>query len=202
MDSCQRFKEMMSEHIEGELDPQQKLLMEKHLRDCLGCIKTTRHLRSLIQNLKELPRLKVTPDFETILRARISLENGLARRRGASLLSSWQFRVPAYAVSALLIVLAVITILTRFNKPQRYYPPEAYMNQEWYGGTKQVSPSSNERVIYFIERKPIHNLFSQPPMMRVTDDPHQTSTSIDSTGKTTNQMNMIRTSQKLEPSIY
>jgi hypothetical protein len=162
MDSCQRFKETVSDYIEGELDHQNQSLMEQHLRDCLGCKKNISQLKSLIQNLRELPRITVSPDFETILRARISMESSLARRRRERGLPIGQSKLPAYAFAAVVLLVVIFTVVV-LNKSNHYSAPQANRNNDWYqGGVEKYDPTTNERYIYIIETQPVPNINSQP----------------------------------------
>lgn len=163
MDSCQRFKETVSDYIEGELDHQNQSLMEQHLRDCLGCKKNISQLKNLIQNLRELPRITVSPDFETILRARISMESSLARRRRERGLPIGQFKLPAYAFAAVVLLVVIFTVVV-LNKSNHYSAPQANRNNDWYqGGVEKYDPTTNERYIYIIETQPVPNINSQTP---------------------------------------
>ena len=161
MDSCQRFKEMVSGYIEGGLDQQNRVLMEEHLRDCLKCKATIKQLKSLTRNLKELPRLKVSPNFETILRARISMESSLARRHGR-LNPLGQFRLPVYAFSAIVITLLMFAVLSRINNSKTANTPIAKENNRVVNKqTLPFSPGVNDSIIYFIEKEPLHGIRSQ-----------------------------------------
>lgn len=162
-DSCQRFKEMVSDYIEGEIDLQNQKLMEKHLRDCLGCKTNVSRLKALIQNLRELPKITVSPDFETILRARVSRESRLASRQGKRWFPVGQFRIPAYAFTAVVVVVALLTMYV-LNKSNRFSAPQANTNNQWYqGGVEKVDPSTNERYIYFIETQQVPKVNYQIP---------------------------------------
>lgn len=163
MDSCQRFKELMSDYIEGGLDPQSKQEMEHHFNECIRCSSTTEELRTLISELKALPQVSVSPDFDTILRARIRLENGLARRQYDRFFASWKFRIPAYAVAMALIVLAAFTIFSQLNRQRQLYPPDAYVNPEYYGGRYQQVDSVNV-VFYMLEKQPATRITTQNPV--------------------------------------
>ncbi len=161
MDSCQRFKEMVSDYIEGELDHQSHSVMEKHLRDCLGCTQAISRLKSLIRKLRELPKLSVSPDFETILRARISMESSLARHRSGGWLPVGQIRIPAYAFTAVFLIMAMVTVFF-IVKPDRYLVPQANVNKQWYkAGVEKFDPATNERYFYIIETQPVPNVNSQ-----------------------------------------
>jgi hypothetical protein len=163
-DSCQRFKDMVSDYIEGELDHQNRSVMEKHIKDCLGCKQNISQLKRLIQNLRELPRIIATPDFETILRARIRIESGLARRRRERWFPIGQYRLPAYTFATVVVLVALISVFV-LNKSNRYPVPQANINNQWYqGGVEKVDPSTNERYIYFIETQQIPNVNYQAPV--------------------------------------
>ncbi|MDZ7263326.1 MAG: zf-HC2 domain-containing protein [candidate division KSB1 bacterium] len=163
MDSCQRFKELMSDYIEGGLDPQSKQEMEHHFKECLRCASTTEELRSLIQELKALPQVTVSPDFETILRARIRLENGLVRRQQERFFASWKFRVPAFSAAMVVILLAALTVFSQLNRQRQLYPPDAYVNPEYYGGRYQQVDSVNV-LFYFLEKQPATRITTQNPI--------------------------------------
>lgn len=192
MDSCQRFKEMFSDYIEGSLAQQTKQQLDYHFKECLKCAQTTQRLRNLLREMQALPKVSVSPDFETILRARISIESGLARRRREGFFSSLQFRVPAYAISVVLIILGLMSILSRIESQQtRLEPPEAYVNQEWYGGVSQDDKSSNDLFIYYFERAPVYNVTSQSSArISPVDNQVGTSSAIDSVRGATRPNNL------------
>lgn len=202
MDSCQRFKEMISDYIEGGLDQQSNLQMGQHLRDCLKCTQSIKQLKNLIRKLKELPKLTVSPYFNTILRARIGLESSLDRRRRERFFSSWQLRLSAYAATAILVLFALLTIFSQSNKRNQIYPLEAYTNQEWIGGAKQVNPSSNERIIYFIERQPVYNVVPHTPNIVKSYNSSERRIISDSTQINTNEKSWIERTSHFESLIY
>jgi len=151
---------MVSDYIEGELDQHNQGLMEKHLRDCLGCKNKISQLKQLIQNLKKLPRIAVSPDFETILRARINRESRLAKRQKYSWLATRQFRIPAYAFGAAVLVLALFAVFVLNN---RFSVPIADRNDKWIEGRgHDVEHVINQRHIYIIETQPVANKRFRP----------------------------------------
>ncbi|UCE05527.1 MAG: zf-HC2 domain-containing protein [bacterium] len=202
MDSCQRFKEMISDYIEGELDSQNNSQMEKHLRDCLRCKKAISQLKNLIRKLKELPKITVSPDFETILRARISMESSLARRRNERFFPIGQFRLSAYAFSAVVIIVALFAAFF-LVKPYRVSAPQASVNNEWYkGGAVKYDPSTNEPYIYIIERESVKNVSSQTPTRNIRYQPTDKKISSDSSQTYKDEKLWFETAQTLESIIY
>ncbi len=187
MDSCQRFKELVSDYIEGELDHKNQLLMEKHLRDCVGCEKNIGQLKNLIRDLHELPKISVSPDFETILRARISMESSLARHRRERWFPVRQIRLPAYALAAALIVLAVVTIAI-LNNSKRYAEPQANINNQWYrGGIEKTDPATNERYIYILETQPVQNRNGESHQV-TSQSSHSDSTEFSQSGQLSDEL--------------
>jgi len=203
MDNCQRFKLLVSDYIEGGLAQQHKQQMEYHFKECLKCARTTQQLRNLLNELKELPKVSVSPDFETILRARISVESALARRRHEGFFKSLQFRIPAYAISAVLIILGLFSVISKFDRPTRMAPPEAYVNQEWYGGFQQFDKSSEDLVIYILERKTVYNVSSQSPAQVSTiDSQEEISAGIDSARSIQRTNTAIDRRENIQSPIY
>ncbi len=162
MDSCQRFKEMVSDYIEGGLDQKDQLLMEQHLKDCLGCERSVNRVKNLIHDLRSLPQITVSPDFETILRARISLESSLERRRRERWFALGQFRLPAYGFAALIIILVVLAAVA-IRQPNRAVALQGSRNNEWYqGGVEKIDPATNQRYIFIFETQPVPRINFQP----------------------------------------
>ncbi len=176
MDSCQRFKEMVSDYIEGELDYQNQILMEQHLRDCLGCEKNIGQLKNLIRDLHKLPKISVSPDFETILHARIGMESSLARHRRDRWLPVGLIRFPVYTIAVAVILLALVTVAI-LNNINRQAEPQANINSQWIrGGIEKTDPATNERYIYIIETQPVQNIngeSNQPPIKDISSDSTQ-----------------------------
>ncbi len=199
-DCCQRFKEMVSDYVEGELDHQNQSLMEQHLRDCLECKSKISQLKRLIKNLRTLPKIKVSPDFETILRARISFESSLARRRKGRLFPVSQVPIPAYALGLVVLILALVTVFT-VNKSNRGSLPQADINNEWIqGGAQKVDPITNERYIYIIETQPVANIKSQTN--GGTYQPRDKDTISDSSQTLKDSELYYETAQALESKIF
>lgn len=74
MNTCECFSESFSDYVDNTVLPDQKRLLEAHLSECPSCHDTIVRLQNLRARMHTLPRLKASPDFETILRTRIMLE--------------------------------------------------------------------------------------------------------------------------------
>lgn len=203
MDSCQQFKLLISDFIEGGLSPENQQQMEYHFQECIRCTTTTQQLKNLINDLRKLPKIKVSPNFETILRARISVESALARRKHENFFASLQFRIPAYAVSAVLIILGLLSVFSRFDRADRLEAPEAYVNQEWYGGVQQADRSNQDLRIYVIEKQTVYGVTSISPAATATIyEQDETNAAIDSAQSIQRSSNTINHIQQVSSPIY
>lgn len=202
MDSCQRFKEMVSDYIEGGLGQQDKAMMDKHLKDCLRCRGVIKQLKSLIHTVRELPRVKVSTNFETILRARISMESGLERRRRARLFPLGQIKFPAYAFSAVMIVVALVASLLLI-KPETNEAPIANIDNELYkqSGPVRVDPTTNEKFIFFIEKQPVPIINPQPEIMDENDNLINSNIRSDSVQVQDIEKEWLKTVKAFEPNL-
>ena len=104
--NCKQFEEQCSLYVENELPEHERRRFEAHLRDCSLCQQTIVRLELLRVQLKNIPRLQPSRDFETILRARIQMTKQIG-------LSPWamyfqRLKVPAYAVSITAIAAAIL----------------------------------------------------------------------------------------------
>lgn len=203
MDSCQRFKEMISDYIEGGLTRQDKVSMDKHLKECLRCKGAIKQLKNLMHNLGGLPSIKVSSDFDTILRARISMENGLARRRRERLLPLGQIRFPAYAFSAVMILVALVATLLLIN-PESNDTPIADTNERLYRqeGTVVIDPDTKEKYIYFIEKQPVPVINTQPEILDESDNLINSNIPPDSIQVQNNEASWIKTVRTVEPNLF
>ena len=74
--SCKEFQSFISEYIDGEISDSLKSGIEAHLSSCSHCslvLKSTLSLKSYLRNLK---KVKTSPNFETALRQRLRNEIG------------------------------------------------------------------------------------------------------------------------------
>lgn len=182
MKNCHQFEELISDYVEGELDYKSNLLMEQHIRECQACSIKIKNIEALCNNIRELPELSVSPDFENILRARISIENKRRRRLSESLFFPWQVRIPVYGISFALILLAFVLVFTRGSN-QNSSLPQAATNLQWKGGqVVQQSASSGSITVYAaLEREPAINITSQHPSKFLIRNSEPTIFSTDST---------------------
>ncbi len=112
MPECKSFQEKMFDYVDGLLPRGARKEVVRHLEECLDCSEIYEGVTKVRWQLRNLNSIKVSPDFETVLRTRISMERSLSRR---SFLNR-PIRIPVYAATGALAFLAAFFILNLSNK--------------------------------------------------------------------------------------
>ncbi len=112
MPECKSFQEKIFDYMDGLLPTGAGKGVVKHLEECLDCSEIYEGVTKVRWQLRNLNSIKVSPDFETVLRTRISMERSLSRR---SFLNR-PIRIPVYAATGALAFLAAFFILNLSNK--------------------------------------------------------------------------------------
>jgi hypothetical protein len=112
MPECKSFQEKMFDYVDGLLPTGARKDVVRHLEECLDCSEIYEGVTKVRWQLRNLNSIKVSPDFETVLRTRISMERSLSRR---SFLNR-PIRIPVYAATGALAFLAAFFILNLSDK--------------------------------------------------------------------------------------
>lgn len=112
MPECKNFQEDIFDYIDGLLPTGSKKGVAKHLEECLDCSEICENITKVREQLRNLISIKVSPDFETVLRTRISMERSLRRRN----FLNRPIRIPVYAATGALAFLAIFFILNLSDK--------------------------------------------------------------------------------------
>ncbi len=68
--SCRELVELVTEYLEGDLDPAMRARFEAHLESCPGCRDYLSQMRHTIRMLGRLPEESIAPEAEeTLLKA-------------------------------------------------------------------------------------------------------------------------------------
>jgi anti-sigma factor RsiW len=67
--SCQELVELVTEYVEGELPPDDRLRFEQHLETCDGCRQYLGQMRTTIELAGELKPADLMPEAEQALLA-------------------------------------------------------------------------------------------------------------------------------------
>ncbi len=118
MNDCDRFVGRVSDYLEGFLAGSQKKVFESHLTRCPSCQLKVQQMQALRQQLRALPRLKTSADFDTVLRARIGFEKRLKRQGVAGWFAFWPVKVSFYGAATALVVIAAVMVRDQIASPR------------------------------------------------------------------------------------
>ncbi|MBL7093988.1 zf-HC2 domain-containing protein [candidate division KSB1 bacterium] len=158
MNNCHQCEELISDYIEGKLDSNSRQQFDNHIKACSQCAGKTKNVKVLHNTLIALPGKQVSSDFDSMLRARIGIENKRERRKRESLLFSWKVRVPIYGISVVLVLFILVTVFSLLSN-KNTFPPNASMNPEYAAVNQNVFRGSY--TFYSLDRKPANDVFSQ-----------------------------------------
>lgn len=111
MNTCECFTESFSDYVDNTVPPEQKHRLDAHLSECPSCRATVGRLQNLRMRMHALPRLKASPDFETILRTRIMLERKKTHILPQTARMMRTSRAAVYAFAGLALVLTLGALL-------------------------------------------------------------------------------------------
>ena len=195
MSNCQQFDDLMSDYVEGNIPFNSKRDIEYHLQNCQICSTKAKKINILRETLKKLPALSVSPNFETILRTRISFENRQRRHRIENLFSPWQVRIPLYGISFALIIIAILAIFSQISNKSSYLP-EAAENPQWKNGQFiQQNVSSGRVTVYSLDREPAINVIANSPVKHLNSG-------VSSMQTQTDTLNQLAENKKLKKDVY
>lgn len=152
MKDCNRLKDHLYDYVDEVLPNESKKRLEQHLESCPDCETVLQNLRLLKNQLRTLKPLKTSSDFDMILRARIKMERSLHRGGFAN----WPVKLPIYAASAALVILAAFFVfdfnsgLRRSNQGNK---PSTFAS----GLNTGQSTQSPETVVFPMEVMPFNN---------------------------------------------
>jgi hypothetical protein len=144
MKNCERFTKLLSDYAENTLMPAEKCELDVHLEQCTECRVAAEGVVNLRRNLRRLPAIPISPDFETILRTRIKLD------RRAYAAPIWNRQHVAPRRLATFSATAVIMIACMFYAWQRL-------------SSKTLPPSSSSIAISQMQLAPSANFSSVSP---------------------------------------
>ncbi len=112
---CRKTRFFLSAFCSDELNPRKAEEISAHLTECADCRKEEAVYRSMLDNSREIPKFKVSSDFNNKLMDRIAHERFAETRSKAYLpknppLLSWPKLVSAVATVCILFVATYLTV--------------------------------------------------------------------------------------------
>jgi hypothetical protein len=153
MKICERFSELLSDYAENALAPVEKNEFAAHLKDCVECRSAAEGVVNLRRNLRRLPVLQTSPDFETILRTQIKLD----RRANVAPIWSMRYagsrRFAAYSAAAALALICVFYLWQRLSADALPSSPSSIAVSQMQIAPNQTLPSvSPAKILYTLDK--------------------------------------------------
>ncbi len=154
---CEKFLVKIFDYVDNLIPSDKKREVESHVKECLSCRGIFDDAKALRQQLRGLRALKTSPDFETVLRARIRMEKSLSRRG----VFNWPFRLPVYAVAGSLAVITAFFIFTnsqtifRSNSNRSPFISQTINENPAAGNGANLGSTVRERVRYPMDKVPL-----------------------------------------------
>jgi anti-sigma factor RsiW len=110
--NCDCYSELWSKYCEGEIDQRSKENFEEHLRSCRICAEGLAAFKRTLEELRELPRLDVSPVFDARLARALAEERLSEHNPWYSKLGRLGVRVaPAAASIAAVLIVSIVLAL-------------------------------------------------------------------------------------------
>ncbi len=164
----QKVADLLSAYIDGEIDAQERVLVERHLAECEQCAHQLQTLRQTVALLHQLPPVAAPRPF-TLTAADVRLAHSDTKvRRG------WRqsFRVPALAgaVAALLcVVLVGGVLLVNQTNPARLAGARPQATAQIAFGTQMQTEPPQEEMIAAAPKQERAAEPTQPPAPEVEE---------------------------------
>lgn len=154
MKNCERFVGLLSDYADSTMAPAEKNEFAAHLKECAECRSTAEGIVNLRRNLRRLPALQTSLDFETILRTRIKLD------RRAHVAPIWNMRYAgprrfvSYSAAAAIALVCVFYLWQRLSADSLPTTPSSLtVSQMQIAPSSQVLPSvSPAKILYTLDK--------------------------------------------------
>lgn len=120
MNTCENFSASLSDYVENNVHADQRKSFDLHLAQCSSCHAAVDRLQTLRTHLHSLPRLKTSPDFDTMLRTRLMLERKKTRMLPFFPAFARMPRAVSYAFASIIIVLVAVAFLRPGKSSEAY----------------------------------------------------------------------------------
>lgn len=163
MTPCKKIAQILCKQLDGDITIEEKDRLDEHLAVCGRCAATARALKNMKEQLRLLPEVPVSEEFQIILRDRIR-KSRITYGSGTiafPALPRWTY-IPAAGVA-----LAVIALISRsylFQSDETPFAPRGTAVTEYMN---QTAP---EQVHYVIEDNPESIMLSRDDSGRMHVD--------------------------------
>ena len=144
---CVNVKELLSDYIDDTLDQETRETVEKHLSTCEGCAEELASLRSLVEELGSLEKVKPPADFLNQLHERLDAPSGFTKIV-RKLFVPFHVKIPLELATATLLAVLVFSVFhTQFAEKQMMQAPleQKTMESNEIGAIKKKEVSLKKR---------------------------------------------------------
>lgn len=115
--TVKEFESRVSAYVEGELSPVEMATMERKVAECEYCRALLADVRTLIERVKELPKVRPSAEFVFALRSRLLMEGSKKRRGLHEVLFSSATRTITTLAAAVVIGLGLTQVVVDSDVP-------------------------------------------------------------------------------------
>ena len=126
--NCQECQATLSLYLEGELSPQEREAVEKHLSGCSTCSAEVEGIRQMVSQLKALPKPPVPPGFRQSVWEKVDAPVGLEKFR-RWIMEPWYVKIPVGALATVTVAILVVQV-TKKSSPELFVPSSAKVFQQ------------------------------------------------------------------------
>lgn len=137
MQECDRIRAFISSYLEGDLSHEVHKEVEAHLTTCNKCNAVYLRTRLLCVQLRKLPQVKTSPNFETRLHQQISVLSSKTPTNSWLPLQGW--KMPLMASAAVLGSIALIILFSQNSPPAS---KGGYIEQSGIGTMSKPVPAA------------------------------------------------------------
>lgn len=153
MKNCERFVGLLSDYADSSMASAEKSEFAAHLKECAECRSAAEGVVNLRRNLRRLPVLQTSQDFETILRTRIKLD------RRAHVPPIWNIRYAgprrfvSYSAAAAVALVCVFYLWQRLSADSLPTTPSSLTVSQMQIAPNPALPSvSPAKILYTLDK--------------------------------------------------
>jgi hypothetical protein len=127
--NCDDIKELLSDYVDGVLDPKTKALVDEHLSACKGCKEELASLKALVNELGSLESVAPPGDFLDQLHERMEQRSPFSKILRA-LFVPMRLKIPLEFAGAAAMAILVFTLLHVHQAPYKVTQAPVGLKQE------------------------------------------------------------------------
>jgi len=137
--NCEKVKGLLSEYVDGVLDPKTKALVDEHLSACKDCQDELASLKALVNELGSLEPVAPPADFLDQLHERMEERSPFSRIL-RTLFVPMRLKIPLECAGAVAVAILVFSVF--FVQQDRYNVTQAPVGLKEEGAAQKAAPDS------------------------------------------------------------